>query len=78
MRVLRNLRGRYRDKVWTKYSFVDAFNPLTGWYDADVLGIDLGITMLMAENHRTSFVWNMFMKNPETQSAMRKVRFRST
>jgi hypothetical protein len=77
MRVLRNLRGRFRDKVWKKYGCVDAFNPLTGWYDADVLGIDLGITMLMAENHRTGFVWNTFMKNPEAQSAMQKVGFQS-
>ena len=76
-RVLRNLRGRYRDKVWVKYSFVDAFNPLIGWYDQDVLGIDLGITMLMAENHRSKLVWNTFMKNPEAQSAMQKVGFRS-
>src|SRR6266576_3825600 len=76
-RVLRNLRGPYRDKVWKKYSFVDAFNPLTAWYDADVLGIDLGITMLMAENHRTGFVWSTFMKNPEAQSAMQKVGFHS-
>ena len=75
MRVLRNLRGRYREKAWVKYSFVDAFNPLTGWYDADVLGIDLGITMLMAENHRSGFVWNTFMKNSEAQSAMQKVGF---
>lgn len=75
MRVLRNLRGRYREKAWTKYSFVDAFNPLTGWYDPDVLGIDLGITMLMAENHRSGFVWTTFMKNPEAQSAMQKVGF---
>jgi len=75
MRVLRNLRGRYREKAWVKYSFVDAFNPLTGWYDVDVLGIDLGIIMLMAENHRTSFVWNTFMKNPEGQSAMQRVGF---
>src|SRR5206468_12023455 len=43
IRVLRNLRGPYREKVWTKYSFRDAFNPLTNWYDGDVLGIDLGI-----------------------------------
>jgi hypothetical protein len=75
MRVLRNLRGRYAGKVWKKYGFVDAFNPLTGWYDADALGIDLGITMLMAENHRTGFVWNTFMKNPETQAAMQKSGF---
>ena len=77
MQVLRNLRGRYAEKVWTKYSFLDAFNPLTGWYDADVLGIDLGITMLMAENHRTGLVWKTFMKNPEAQSAMQKVGFKS-
>jgi len=77
MRVLRNLRGRYREKAWVKYSFVDACNPLTGWYDADVLGIDLGITMLMAENHRSGFVWNTFMKNSEAQSAMQKVGFHS-
>jgi hypothetical protein len=77
IKVLRNLRGRYREKAWTKYSFVDAFNPLTGWYDPEVLGIDLGITMLMAENHRTGFVWNTFMKNLEAQSAMQKVGFQS-
>ena len=76
MRVLRNLRGHYREKAWVKYSFVDAFNPLTGWYDPDVLGIDLGITMLMAENHRTGLIWNTFMKNPEAQSAMQKVGFK--
>jgi hypothetical protein len=78
IRVLRNIRGRYADKAWGKYGFVDAFNPLTGWYDPDVLGIDLGITMLMAENHRTGLVWDTFMKNPEARTAMEKAGFRST
>ena len=77
MRVLRNIRGPYGPKAWGKYSFVDAFNPLTGWYDTDVLGIDLGITMLMAENHRTGLIWETFMKNPEAQSAMQKVGFQN-
>jgi hypothetical protein len=76
MRVLRNIRGSYGENAWGKYGFVDAFNPLTGWYDKDVLGIDLGITMLMAENHRTSFVWETFMKNSEARSAMQKAGFR--
>lgn len=76
MRVLRNIRGRYKEKGWARYGFVDAFNPLTGWYDQDVLGIDLGITMLMVENHRSGFVWNVFMKNPEANSAMQKAGFR--
>jgi hypothetical protein len=78
IRVLRNIRGRYKEKAWARYGFVDAFNPLTGWYDKDVLGLDLGITMVMAENHRTGFVWETFMKNPEAQSAMQKAGFHST
>ncbi|HXC49102.1 MAG TPA: glucoamylase family protein [Candidatus Sulfotelmatobacter sp.] len=78
LRVLRTIRGAYGTKAWGKYSYVDAFNPLTGWYDTDVLGIDLGITMVMAENYRTGLVWNTFMKNPEPQSAMQKVGFHTT
>ena len=75
VRVLRHIRGTYAPTAWGRYSYVDAFNPLTEWYDRDVLGIDLGITMLMAENARTGFVWETFMKNPEAASAMQKVGF---
>jgi hypothetical protein len=75
LKVLRNIRGRYKEKAWARYGFVDAFNPLSGWYDQDVLGIDLGITMLMAENHRSGFVWEIFMKNPEAQTAMQRAGF---
>jgi hypothetical protein len=73
--VLSNLRVNY-PKAWGRYSFVDAFNPLTNWYDPDVIGIDLGITMLMAENQRTGLIWKSFMKNSEAQSAMQKVGFK--
>jgi len=55
--VLRWIRGQY-PQAWQRYGYVDAFNPLTSWYDADVVGIDVGITMLMAENHRTGLVWD--------------------
>lgn len=78
MTVLRNIRGRYGDKAaWGTYGFVDVFNPLTGWYNPDVIGIDVGATLLMAENQRTGFVWQTFMKNKEAQSAMEKVGFRA-
>jgi hypothetical protein len=69
MRVLHNVRSRYPGS-WSRYGFVDAFNPLKNWYDTDVIGIDTGITMLMAENSRTGFVWETFMKNPEAQRGM--------
>jgi hypothetical protein len=54
---------------------VDAFNPFSGWHDPDVLGIDLGITMVMAENHRTGLVRNTLMLNNEARAAMAKVGF---
>jgi hypothetical protein len=69
MRVLKNIRTKY-PQAWCRYGFVDAFNPLTNWYDHDVVGIDTGITMLMAENARSSFVWETFMKNQEAQRGM--------
>lgn len=72
--VLRNIHDKF-PQAWQRYGFVGAFNPLTGWYDPDVVGIQTGITMLMAENQRGSFVWDTFMKNPEAQSAMTAVGF---
>ena len=74
MQVLRTIRECY-PKTWGRYGFVDAFNPLIGWYNPDVIRIDVGITMVMAENARTGFVWNVFMKNKEMQQAMEKAGF---
>jgi hypothetical protein len=76
MRVLRTIHDRYPG-AWSRYGFVDAFNPLTNWFDADVIGIDTGITMLMAENARTGFVWDTFMKNPEAQRGMSIAGFKN-
>lgn len=77
MRVLNTVHDHY-PAAWCRYGFVDAFNPLTNWYDTDVIGIDVGITMLMAENARSGFVWETFMKNPEAQRGMELAGFKST
>lgn len=74
--VLRNIRNSYGAKAWGRYGFVDSFNPLADWYNGDILGIDQGISMLMAENMRTGFVWKTFMANPEVKSAMDAVGFK--
>ena len=67
---LRLMRDRHGEKVWKRYGFVDAFNPATGWVGPDVIGIDLGITLMMAENARTGFFTRTFMRNPEARRAM--------
>lgn len=76
VRVLKTIKERYGKQAWSRYGFVDAFNPLTSWYDTDVIGIDTGITMVMAENARSGFVWDTFMKNPEAQRGMQRAGFR--
>ncbi len=75
MRVLRTVHDHY-PQAMCRYGFVDAFNPLNEWYDTDVIGINTGITMLMAENARTSFIWDTFMKNPEAQRGMEIAGFK--
>lgn len=76
MRVLQNIKSHYGG-TWCRYGFVNAFNPLKNWYDTDVIGIDTGITMVMAENARTGFVWETFMKNQEAQRGMERAGFKA-
>lgn len=73
--TLRLMRNQFGDRIWKRYGFVDAFNPATNWVASDVIGIDLGITLLMAENARTGFFNRTFMRNPEARRAMRLAGF---
>jgi hypothetical protein len=77
VRVLRALRDNFGKDAWGRYGFCDAFHPDLHWYDPEVIGIDLGIGLLMAENLRTAFVWETFMQNPEPVAAMKACGFHS-
>ena len=61
--------------VWGRYGFVDAFNPHTGWTSEDVIAIDNGIMLVMAENLQTGLVWQRFMGAPEVQRGMQLAGF---
>lgn len=74
--ALLEMKAKYGDKIYGRYGFADAFNPHTGWVNDEVLGIDVGITLLSAENLRTGNVWRWFMKNPEMKNALAAVRIR--
>ena len=77
LQVLHALRANY-PKSYDRYGFCDAFHPQADWYDPDVLGIDLGIGVLMAENFRSGFVWNTFVRNPEVPLALERAGFKTT
>jgi hypothetical protein len=68
--VIRELRARFGERIYGRYGFADAFHPTDGWVNPDVIGINLGITLLSAENLRSGRVWDWFMRNPEIPAAM--------
>jgi hypothetical protein len=76
--ALKEMKTRFGDRIYARYGFTDAFNPHNGWVNPDVIGIDLGITLLSAENLRSGKVWYWFMLNPEIKKAMNLAELRRT
>lgn len=78
--VLREMHDVYGSRIYQRYGFTDAFNPNWQdqklWVNQDVVGIDVGITLLSIENLLTGNVWKWFMRNQYIQSAMERVGFR--
>ena len=70
---LRYMHATFADRVYGKYGFVDSFNPLTGWSNTDVVGIDVGITLMSAENLRSGNIWRWFNRSADIQRGMRQV-----
>ena len=80
MRALVAMRERYGDDLYTRYGFLDAFNPTLrdatvrlrrgrivagkGWFDDNYIGIDQGPIVAMIENHRSELLWTLMKKNP--------------
>ncbi|MDE3066225.1 MAG: Tat pathway signal protein [Verrucomicrobiota bacterium] len=64
-----------RQRFWTQYGFIDAFNLAKGWYDNTELGIDQGPIVIMAENYRNQNVWRLFVQNPEVRTGLQRAGF---
>ena len=73
--ALRNMYDSYRPSIWCSYGFRDAFNLKANWWDPDVIGIDEGPIVMMAENLRTGSIWNRFMSAPEVQRGLQAAGF---
>jgi hypothetical protein len=75
LEALHAMRAFDGGRAWGRYGFADAFNPETGWVANDVIGIDVGITIVMTENLRSGLVWRCFMRAPEVQRGMQVAGF---
>src|SRR5436190_6530395 len=88
--AIREMSTRYGENLYTKYGFLDAFNPTLrttdelkhgrvdpqqGWFDIDYLGIDEGPIIAMIENYRSGLVWNTMKKNPHVVRGLKRAGF---
>jgi hypothetical protein len=68
--ALRAMSDKFGEKIYGRYGFLEAFHPVNGWVGQDYVGIDVGISLMAAENHRSGGVWKSFMANPEIRRGM--------
>ena len=86
--ALMAMKQRYGQYIYDRYGFVDSFNPSFhgtptagntypgfGWADNQQLGIDQGPILLMMENWRSGFVWNVMKKNPYIRRGLQRAGF---
>lgn len=81
--ALENMWNAYGAQLLGPYGFKDAFNPSftfepgceNGWFDVDYLGIDQGPIVIMIENYRSGFVWDLMKKNPYIVAGLKRAGF---
>jgi hypothetical protein len=85
------MRRAYGGRPYSRYGFLDAFNPSfrytdvkvergsvdpeSGWVDVDYLGIDQGPILTMAANYRKDFVWKHMRKVPAVRRGLEQAGF---
>ncbi len=86
-----NMKAKYGGRLYTRYGFLDAFNPSftfvdagsrsgsvdpeLGWVAKDHIGIDQGAILAMLENHRSGLVWEVMRKNPHIVRGLERIGF---
>ena len=63
------------DKLWGEYGFKDSFNLSKQWFADSYLAIDQGPIVVMIENYRTGFIWNLFMQRQDIKNGLTKLGF---
>ncbi len=86
------MHEKYGKSIYREYGFIDAFNPSfswadvplktgelvngVGWVDNNYIGIDQGPIVLMIENYRNEFVWNVMKRNPYIRKGLERAGFK--
>jgi hypothetical protein len=63
------------NKIWGIYGFYDAFSEQRNWYPERYLAIDQGPEIIMIENYRSGFIWDLFMSSQDVRTGLQKLGF---
>jgi hypothetical protein len=71
--ALKNLYYKYGKFLWGEYGFRDAFNLSQNWCSPIYMGLNQAPIVVMIENYRSGFIWNLFMRNPEIKEVVKNI-----
>lgn len=74
MKALKNYYFNYGSFLWGPYGFKDAFDLTSNWCSEIYMGLNQAPMTVMIENHRTGFIWKLFMKDPDVKAGMEKLQ----
>jgi hypothetical protein len=74
MAALKNYYYNYGSFLWGEYGFRDAFNLDENWCSDIYMGLNQAPVVVMIENYRSGLIWNLFMKNPDIQKVLPKLK----
>jgi hypothetical protein len=66
---------RNHSNAWGRYGFSNGINPQRSWVGPDVIGIDLGMMLLLVENHRTGLIHRLTNSSPIVQRGRTRMGF---
>ena len=64
IRAGRAMYDAWRQQLFGRYGFGNAYNVNSNWFDADVIGIDLGMLLCNLENARSGLIWRILSGHP--------------
>ena len=76
LRAMHYFYSDLHELLWGPAGFYDAFSLDGGkWVAPQYLAIDQGPEVVMIENYRSQFIWDLFMNAPEIKNGLNKLGF---
>jgi len=73
MKALKNYYENYGENLYGYYGFYDAISLDDNWRSPLYMGLNQAPIVIMIENYRSGFIWNLFMKNKDVQKGLERL-----